>query len=625
MFIFEKNKMKLNLVILLAFVCSCQQPNKKNASAIETSKDSTTISLNFEKASATKDSSIFYLSQAKEVMLKNGSQRCLATLLFLEGKQQLMLSHLDSANQIADSGLRIQFLPENRFFKGKFYNIKGNVAGFKREIYQSLEYYTAAEKVFITAKDSNSLAGIYSNITNTYFSLKDYKTGLEYSSKAYQLLPNVQENRIKTNILITYAIALTKNQQFSKALTIQKKADSISTLTNDVIVKMAVAIGYAELYKETKQYKLSEKYYKDCILLSKETGIKHFELMSNVGLLSLYETTHKNSIIIEKSDSVIRLAQQLNNVDVLHTTQRIIGRAYAKNDNFKKAFYNLDASYTLYDSTSGIQNQKNINELRVKYKVQKSEKEALQQSYFLAKQKAQLREDRILLVILLLLFGALLLFIVLRKKLNKAKLDQLILKNDQNITNALIEGEEKERMRIAFEIHDGIASMVTGISYKIASERRENAEILALLSDLHEESRKISHNLMPIDFEEINIITALNSLCQKNSSNEVEIFLMTEEKTLKFSIQKCHILYRIIQELINNALKYSGCKSIFVKIENKLDVIYFSVEDDGIGIEDEKSKNGLKSIRKRVEILDGKLTIESEPFAGTKIEIAVEQ
>ena len=615
--------MKFLLTILLIVLFSCQDNKPENTSLLENSADSTQVAYCFERANLNRDSSAFYYEQAKKVMLKNGSQGCLANFLFLAGKRKLMVNELDSVVFFADSGLRIPFVPENTFYKGKFYNLKANVAGFKRNIYQSLDLYTKAEKVFVETNDSNSLAGIYSNITNSYFSLKDYTSGLEYSTKAYNLLETVQEDRIKTNILITHSLSLAKNHRLSEALIMQLKADSISQITQDAIAKMSVAIGYAEIYKSSNQLDSARVYYRKCIELSRLTGVKHFELMSNVGLLSLYEESNETAQIIEEGENVLLLAKMLNNLDVIQTSKRIISRAYAKNKNYEKAFHYLNDSYQIYDSTAGIENQKNINELRVKYNLAKSEKENLQQKLLLTKQNLVLRKSRLTVIIFVLLFVVLLGFFLVWRKLNQIKSLRENLQNQQKIQSAIIDGEEKERKRLAFEIHDGIASMVTGITYKVESSLSEKVEILGLLNQLHEDSRNIAHNLMPINFLEQNLLEAIATLCAKMSSKEVEVILMTKEKTIDLGSEKSHLLYRILQELINNALKHANCNSIFVKIEINAETVRFAVEDDGQGLTEENVKNGFVSIRERVKLLKGTLLIHENKTEGTEIEITL--
>lgn len=611
------------LFALMSIIVSCTHSGAKKGGSGQDRIDSTAIADYYAKAMLSADSSDYYKTKAEEVTLDNGSVKCLATNLFLKGKNFLYTGQLDSVDAIANKGLRMQFQLEDIGFRGKFYNLKGNVAGYRRNLYASLEYYVKAQKMFESIGDFNSLAGIYNNIANNYFSLKDYKTAHKYAAKAYKLLNKVQEDRIKTNILSTYAIALNKTEQPQKALFIEAKADSIASATNDVLAKLASTIGYAEIYKTAKQFDKAETYYAKCIELSKKTGIKHFELISKVGLLSIYEEQHNFQLIIDNADSLLLLAQELNNLDVLHTSKRIIGRAYAQKGEFKKGFEYLNESYDLYSTTAGIENQKNINELGVKYESEKKGKKILEQRYQIAKQQTELgkRQTIIITLSLLVMLGALVLFF--RRRLLRSKQALLLLQLEQKVNESVQKGEEAERKRLAFEIHDGIAATLTGISYKLTNDTTDKEEVIQLLKGLQEDSRKIAHNLMPVDFDKTNLVDTVKATCERMSTPAVEIIVLDHTEGLVLNNARSHLIYRTVQELIGNALKYAQCNSIFVKFERINTILKIEVEDDGVGIATADVESGLKSIKERVAALQGRLAIHSQE-QGTSVEILVD-
>lgn len=614
------------LFAVLIALTSCTSDNHSDEKPFSSKNraDSTQIAHYYNRAILFADSNQYYRKKARELAVKNGSENCRATQLFLEGKAYLYVGKLDSVDAIANEGLSIRFEPNERGFRGKFYNLKGNTMGYRRKLYASLEYYVKAERVFRSVNDLSSLAGIYNNIANNYFSLKDYQTALEYASKAYQLVGNVQEERIKANILSTYAITLNKNNQPQKALYIEAKADSIANATNDILAKLAATIGYAEIYKTGKEFDSAQLYYNQCIQLSKKSGVKHFELMGQMGLLSIYDEQNNVQKISANADTILFLAKELNNLDVVHTSKRIIGRAYAEKGEYQKAFTFLNESYNLYSETAGVENQKNINELRLKYESEKKAKKILRQRYQLTKQQKEIGEKQTLISMLLLLLIIALLVLFFVRKLAKNKQAILALQVSQKIAESTIRGEEKERTRIAFEIHDGIAATVAGITYKLSGDG-DRKEVVELLKHLQEDSRKIAHNLMPIDFDKVDLIEAVELFSKRISKPLTEIIILTQQRPLQlgFSTAKNHLIYRVLQELIGNALKHAHCHSIFVKFEVQNSELIIQVEDDGLGITPSQIEKGLASVKERISALQGKFTIQSSEKMGTTVKIQI--
>ncbi len=609
----------------LIALTSCTSNNRADEKPIssQNSIDSAQIVDYYNRATLYADSNQYYRKKAREVALKNGSTTCKATRLFLEGKAYLYVGKLDSVDAIANEGLNMKYQPNEKGFRGKFYNLKGNTNGYRRNLYASLEYYVKAERIFRSVNDLGSLAGIYNNIANNYFSLKDYHTALEYASKAYQLLGNVQEDRIKANILSTYAITLNKTKHPKKALYIEAKADSIANSTNDVLAKLAATIGYAEIYKTDRQFDSARLYYNQCIHLSKKSGVKHFELMGQIGLLGVYDEQKNFRKVIENGDTVLLLARELNNLDVTHTSKRIIGKAYAAKGDYLKAFTFFNESYNLYSETAGVENQRNINELRLKYESEKKAKKILKQRYQLAKQQKEISEKQTFIAMLLLLLLIAVLVLFFARKLSRNKQAILALQANQRIAESMIQGEEKERTRIAFEIHDGIAATVAGISYKLGASTDKN-EVIELLKGLQEDSRKIAHNLMPVDFDKVDLIEAVELFSKRISTLQTEIIVLSQPMNLQFSTAKSHLIYRVLQELIGNALKHAQCSSVFVKFELLNNELIIQVEDDGLGMTNSQIESGLKSVKERISALQGKMTIQSSEKMGTTVKIQME-
>ena len=145
------------------------------------------------------------------------------------------------------------------------------------------------------------------------------------------------------------------------------------------------------------------------------------------------------------------------------------------------------------------------------------------------------------------------------------------------------------------------------------------------MSNIHGDVRKISHNLMPVDFKQKSINDVINDYCdQMKSSNLKTMCFDNSVGKLRISDNKARIIYRVIQELIQNVIKHANAKHCtvqFSSFENKMNI---SIEDDGVGFENvDQNGQGLKSIEKRLNNIDGEFSIESNKGEGTLCVITI--
>jgi PAS domain S-box-containing protein len=193
---------------------------------------------------------------------------------------------------------------------------------------------------------------------------------------------------------------------------------------------------------------------------------------------------------------------------------------------------------------------------------------------------------------------------------------------------ALIEGQEKERSRIAKDLHDGLGQMLNAIKMNtnvIMESKKDAASLYRLIDEAIQESVRISENLLPAKLKDFDLVTCLRSLCNQmgKGTNTLINFLSASKKMDVGQSQKVNI-YRIAQEAVNNAVKHAQAKTITVQLIEDQDRVRLTIEDDGKGItgsleQDLYKKNGLINMRDRAEIMGGRLTMESDASRGTVI------
>lgn len=205
---------------------------------------------------------------------------------------------------------------------------------------------------------------------------------------------------------------------------------------------------------------------------------------------------------------------------------------------------------------------------------------------------------------------------------------------------ALLEGQEEERRRFARELHDGIGQMLTGLKLHAGTikkgvftdekQRLRFEELNNLIQDTIQATRQVSHNLMPSVLGDFGLGAALTLLAaQTTQTSGTSVTVDVAPDRDQVSPVAAIGLYRIAQEALNNAVKHADAGAIHIRLQQDKKYIILTVEDDGRGFAatartDERhvpTSKGLDNMRTRARLLNGDLTITSQPRKGTKVSV----
>lgn len=218
--------------------------------------------------------------------------------------------------------------------------------------------------------------------------------------------------------------------------------------------------------------------------------------------------------------------------------------------------------------------------------------------------------------------------------LQKRRIDTLSYKNEIATLKGLVQGEQKERQRIASDLHDSIGGLVGAALLQFETAQILNPTIklskpfktgITLLENISEEVSNTAHNLMPSTLTQLGLIESIKELTDNISTTQFKV--ISNGDKFKLTEKQILILYRIIQELIHNILKHSKATKASIKFiykENNPHLV-IKISDNGIGF-NEKEQNfgiGITSIKSRIKVLEGNININSEKGIGTHIYIAV--
>ena len=209
-------------------------------------------------------------------------------------------------------------------------------------------------------------------------------------------------------------------------------------------------------------------------------------------------------------------------------------------------------------------------------------------------------------------------------------------KYNQNLLKAIIDTEEKERLRVAVELHDGIGPLISAaklyISTFISTSSNideKNSQILSKVNDILNEGineiKRISSNLTPQILDKFGLQEAIRSFCQKiNDSKKIHIEFIEDDLIIENKETQIAV-YRIVNELINNSIKHSRAKNVNIRftqnsVKSKKS-IFLLYSDDGIGFNVDENINkqqgmGLSNIQSRVLAINGSCKFSSKPDVG---------
>ncbi|MGV8994688.1 MAG: histidine kinase [Flavobacterium sp.] len=432
---------------------------------------------------------------------------------------------------------------------------------------------------------------IYNNLAQTKLRLNELDSAIWYNSEAYNFAKRSNSKRGIPNIEQTYGQIYLESKKLDEAINYFKKS-IISAKVNNYDDIVLGSYGYL-LQCYPKQSKEIEVWFKKGLDLIEDKKI-------NISYQNLFFKTSIKAFAANQQLEKLTFAQE----KLIDVNEKI---ALSSNDYIQ----NITKQY--------IANENKL--LKQELNLAKSQKE---------KQVFYLVISALIAISVILFF-----YFKQRHKLKNKEIKNL--KQDREISNleALIDGEEKERKRVAQELHDGLNGDLSAIKYRLSSledapmnaENRENlSQTISMIDSACSQVRSISHNLIPTSILDFGLVETLNEYCEKiNFSLPLNIELQHFGNSNVLDKKTETVIYRIIQELINNITKHSKATTALVQLNFHDSELFITVEDNGIGfkVHEEKTGLGLKNIYSRVDFLNANLEIDSSD-KGSSYHISID-
>ncbi len=507
-------------------------------------------------------------------------------------------------------------------------------------IYDSSAYYFHRSiSLCERSGHTQALGRIFGNLGIVYRKLWDYENAEKYSLLSLDYcIKNKDENELPL-IYSRLGVLASDQDDYSTAIRYYDLAESASRVTGDSISLYEVYVNRARVYRYQGKYNEALALLKEALSYYRQQDFAEGIIASWQNMAWIYSKINIEKQAFLYFDSCISLAQAMHD---LSRQKQVYGDMYDFYSDQGKHKQALDA-YVQYqqltDSIFSLEKTEIINDLLLKYEKEKD------QLLILSLENENLEKVKQRNLLLFIVFGIvaiglfLVFFLIYKSRKNRIIAEQKIMQLEEEkkhlAARFLVEGEEKERKRIALELHDNLGVLLSATKMQFTEIRDKSPENAALvtkatqfLEQASKDVRKISHNLMPGLLTKLGLYEALEDLFETLDESEgLDAVIDVVGPQDRLDENKEIMIYRMMQEIVNNTLKHASASKIDLTLIVDAEELNISYADNGKGFEVEeiidKKSIGLQSILSRVKFLDGRIKIDSAKGTGSVFRICI--
>jgi signal transduction histidine kinase len=642
---YRERCLKLICLLLLPFLSSTAQVNPLGETGVSMEiklpiPDTLSIYRRIEQAKEVLNSdpgmAIGLLKQtwtdSRAIYYTNGIVQSLLSM----GKAYTVMARYDEGLLVWQEGLKSIYLGggDHRLLVS-FYSNMGVVHSIKGAYPESLDILFMALKLAESVPSNDpAIATVYNNIASVF--LKIPNTPPEkinhYLERGAFHARQANDDKLLSGILANMGTMYVQQRDWDKSKQLFDSALNIAVQKGLVETQYSLLLSIGELYLSGGKTEPGLRYLERAQKLDPKKVNSYYRTLADLRIGEAYaqlKDYNKALRFIQKADTASREAGNLSSLPQIYDSY---SRLYKKMGNHEKAleYYQLYAG--MNDSILKQNSLNYISEMEIKYQSAQKEKEIVKNKLTISSQQNRISRNNIFIG-LALAFVVLLGVISIITVKNSRQRHKIILK-EKSIDNlkSMIDGEEKERIRISKELHDGIGGMLAAIKYNFNAlakgiHREEQVKVdnvKSMLEMVSDEVRAMAYNLVPDVVIRFGLKEALQMYCSGLTSADLDINLQFYGSTERMGKPAELILYRVIQELLQNTIKHAGGTMIDIQVMEYDQHINLTFEDNGKGFMPDKVSAGLglQNIRSRIASLQGTLSIVSPENRGTSVHIA---
>jgi len=473
------------------------------------------------------------------------------------------------------------------------------------------------------------VADEYASLATSYIQLKNYNKAIELYNIVIAYAPQTGSRRLLMTALNQVGTLYETGHNYREALNYFRQSFDISD-SLDFVQKtkentseaysrnfMGDVMGSIEQKSQSAQDILNTINTKRSLNDTLALTINYF----NLGVL--YKSKRMYAQSLDALQNCLQYATQIHYTDMQSSAVNEISDLYEHRGDYERSLIYLKKHMALH-ALSNTANSKTIDELQTKYEITQREDQVLQQQFEITKRNYWMAG--IFIVILLMLFIG---FIYYK---------QTQLKQRNIAMQAIIKTEESERKRIAQDLHDSVSQTMTAAKMNLSviggelpfvneEQRKRFEKAISLVDDGFKEVRTISHNMMPWALHETGLAQVVKQFIKNIESDAIAINFISRGFDAPFDATTEVILYRVIQESVNNVMKHAAASRLDISLIRDEKNISLSIEDNGKGFDAANPEiykgMGLGNLRSRINFLKGKVELDSQIGKGTLVSVYI--
>lgn len=591
----------------------------------------------FERAQTTHslDSASMLYEEAILQARKSEKHNFADSVLFSLGKKYVSKGKLMMAREVAERGLERNNPGYKSNMTAGFYNMKAITFHHMSDLDSALIYYLKAVAELEARKDTLKAATIRFNIGNIFLSYKDWEQANEHFLIMLNAIERYNDSTYLAGVLSSLSATQFEMGNEQKSKEYAEKALKIAKGRNDALGQMLSLRQLGQIANSNNNLEQAIDDYQQALSIAEMIGMPYYLALINMNLCGAYGKAGEIEAAIKTGEKSLEYSDDPGFATQLPMAYRLLSEAYEYKGDYENAFRHLSLSTELRDQEITEENKKIVNELLVKYETEKKDRQIVEQKLKIAEKEKQNFIYLAAVLFSLLIIAFLIWFIGLRQRLNKARIKQMEQQKEQELLLAIVEGEEMERKRIATALHDGLSNVLFTVKLSLSSIENLNPvaseklnKNIDLLDEVREDTRRLSHNLMPMDLENKSLVDAFGSYINRlnETSPKIDLFFQSfGKKSVEFSSSRKILLFRAVQEIVGNALKHAHAKEIAVQLFHEEKQMKITIEDDGKGFNPDQSSKGqgLRSLKQRIKLMNGTFDVDTTINKGTMVTICI--